>query len=53
MYVVLTKNTIDPIVKSKNDLDYPDYIFSGYIESYTGSKDKCEKYVDELLELSY
>jgi hypothetical protein len=52
MYTVLTKGEM-PILISKNNLEYNDYILSGYELVFSGKLRECQKVIDDIVESIY
>lgn len=48
MYVIMVKVGYADIMVSMNDASYADYIMSGYLVVFQGTKKRCIKLMDDL-----
>lgn len=54
MYSVLMKKESSvPILMSDNNIEYNDYLLSGYEEIYSGTMRECKDVIDEITDTTF
>ena len=52
-FVLMKKESSVPILISEKNVEYSDYLLSGYEEIYSGTMRECNDVIDEIVDTTF